>query len=89
MRFLIFFTAARTSLSRRPKHRTRTGSVRLFVGMATPAPIGLPRRVMARVLAMRPETLSRALRRLEADGAIDASADIRILDRERLKAASQ
>ena len=58
-------------------------------GMATPAPLGLPRREMARVLAMRPETLSRALRRLEADGAIDASADIRILDRERLKAASQ
>ena len=44
---------------------------------------------MARVLAMHPETLSRALKRLEADTAIDAGADIRILDRERLKRASE
>lgn len=55
----------------------------------TPSRVELPRHVMARVLAMRPETLSRTLKRLEADGAIEVGADIRILDRARLKSASQ
>ena len=36
-----------------------------------------------------PKMLTDRLKRLEADGAIDAGADIRILDRERLKRASE
>ncbi|MCA9619596.1 MAG: helix-turn-helix domain-containing protein [Myxococcales bacterium] len=40
-------------------------------------------------MRMGTELVSRALKRLEADGAIDAGADIRILDRERLKRASE
>jgi DNA-binding MarR family transcriptional regulator len=39
---------------------------------------------VARLLGMRPETLSRCLTRLEADGLIDASRGVRVLDAARL-----
>ncbi|MFL5408135.1 MAG: Crp/Fnr family transcriptional regulator [Myxococcales bacterium] len=41
-------------------------------------PDAVPKRVLARLLGMRPETLSRCLTRLEQCGAIDASAGVRV-----------
>ena len=49
-------------------------------------PGAMPRRVMAGLLGMRPETLSRALRTLAERGAIrHGRATIEILDRPRLR----
>jgi CRP-like cAMP-binding protein len=48
-------------------------------------PHPLPRHVLARLLAMTPETLSRILRTFEAAGAITREPELRVLDRERLR----
>jgi CRP-like cAMP-binding protein len=42
------------------------------------------KQVVARLLGMRPETLSRCLTRLEQDGLVDASRGVRVLDQRRL-----
>jgi CRP-like cAMP-binding protein len=47
-------------------------------------PNAVRKQVVARLLGMRPETLSRCLTRLEADGLIDASRGVRVLDAVRL-----
>jgi CRP/FNR family transcriptional regulator, cyclic AMP receptor protein len=47
-------------------------------------PNAVRKQVVARLLGMRPETLSRCLTRLEADGMIDASRGVRVLDAARL-----
>jgi CRP/FNR family cyclic AMP-dependent transcriptional regulator len=47
-------------------------------------PNAVRKQVVARLLGMRPETLSRCLTRLEADGLIDASRGVRVLDAARL-----
>ena len=44
------------------------------------------KQVVARLLGMRPETLSRCLTRLEKDGVVDASRGVRVLDQRRLAA---
>ncbi len=44
----------------------------------------LPKNVLARMLQMRPETLSRVLRKLEEIGAIQLDPQLRVLSRERL-----
>jgi CRP/FNR family transcriptional regulator, cyclic AMP receptor protein len=46
--------------------------------------LGLPKNVLARMLQMRPETLSRVLRKLEDDGAIVLEPDLAVADRKRL-----
>ncbi len=47
-------------------------------------PTAVRKQVVARLLAMRPETLSRCLTRLEKDGVVDASRGVRVLDHRRL-----
>lgn len=47
---------------------------------------GLQKQLVARVLGMRPETLSRSLAKLEELGLVDASHGLRVLDVEGLKA---
>jgi CRP-like cAMP-binding protein len=49
-------------------------------------PNAVRKQVVARLLGMRPETLSRCLTRLEADGVVDASRGVRVLDPRRLAA---
>jgi CRP-like cAMP-binding protein len=49
-------------------------------------PNAVRKQVVARLLAMRPETLSRCLTRLEKDGVVDASRGVRVLDARRLAA---
>lgn len=47
-------------------------------------PNAVRKQVVARLLGMRPETLSRCLTRLEQDGVVDASRGVRVLDQRRL-----
>lgn len=47
-------------------------------------PNAVRKQVVARLLGMRPETLSRCLTRLERDGVLDASRGVRVLDARRL-----
>ena len=49
-------------------------------------PNAVRKQVVARLLGMRPETLSRCLTRLERDGVLDASRGVRVLDARRLAA---
>ena len=49
-------------------------------------PNAVRKQVVARMLGMRPETLSRCLTRLEQDGVIDASRGVKVLDARRLSA---
>ncbi len=49
-------------------------------------PNAVRKQVVARLLGMRPETLSRCLTRLEKDGVLDASRGVRVLDARRLAA---
>ena len=49
-------------------------------------PNAVRKQVVARLLGMRPETLSRCLTRLERDGVVDASRGVRVLDSRRLAA---
>jgi CRP-like cAMP-binding protein len=49
-------------------------------------PNAVRKQVVARLLGMRPETLSRCLTRLERDGVVDASRGVRVLDSKRLAA---
>jgi len=49
-------------------------------------PNAVRKQVVARLLGMRPETLSRCLTRLEKDGVVDASRGVRVLDQRRLAA---
>jgi CRP-like cAMP-binding protein len=49
-------------------------------------PNAVRKQVVARLLGMRPETLSRCLTRLERDGVVDASRGVRVLDPRRLAA---
>lgn len=49
-------------------------------------PNAVRKQVVARLLGMRPETLSRCLTKLEADGVVDASRGVRVLDPRRLAA---
>jgi CRP-like cAMP-binding protein len=54
-------------------------------GEARDIPLG----VLAHVLAMRPETLSRALSDLRAKGALAPGRSLRIADREKLRLAAE
>ncbi len=47
-------------------------------------PNAVRKQMVARLLGMRPETLSRCLTRLERDGVVDASRGVRVLDARRL-----
>lgn len=47
-------------------------------------PNAVRKQVVARLLGMRPETLSRCLTRLEKDGVLDASRGVRVVDARRL-----
>ena len=47
-------------------------------------PNAVRKQVVARLLGMRPETLSRCLTRLEREGVLDASRGVRVLDARRL-----
>jgi CRP/FNR family transcriptional regulator, cyclic AMP receptor protein len=47
-------------------------------------PNAVRKQVVARLLGMRAETLSRCLTRLERDGVVDASRGVRVLDARRL-----
>jgi CRP-like cAMP-binding protein len=49
-------------------------------------PNAVRKQVVARLLGMRPETLSRCLTRLERDGVVDATRGVRVLDARRLEA---
>jgi CRP/FNR family transcriptional regulator, cyclic AMP receptor protein len=49
-------------------------------------PNAVRKQVVARLLGMRPETLSRCLTRLERDGVVDASRGVRVVDARRLAA---
>jgi CRP/FNR family transcriptional regulator, cyclic AMP receptor protein len=49
-------------------------------------PNAVRKQMVARLLGMRPETLSRCLTRLERDGVVDASRGVRVLDARRLAA---
>jgi CRP-like cAMP-binding protein len=49
-------------------------------------PNAVRKQVVARLLGMRPETLSRCLTRLEKEGMVDASRGVRVLDPRRLAA---
>jgi CRP-like cAMP-binding protein len=49
-------------------------------------PNAVRKQVVARLLGMRAETLSRCLTRLERDGVVDASRGVRVLDSRRLAA---
>jgi CRP-like cAMP-binding protein len=47
-------------------------------------PNAVRKQVVARLLGMRPETLSRCLTKLETDGMLDATRGVRVLDARRL-----
>lgn len=47
-------------------------------------PNAVRKQVVARLLGMRPETLSRCLTKLERDGVLDASRGVRVVDARRL-----
>ena len=47
-------------------------------------PNAVRKQMVARLLGMRPETLSRCLTRLEREGVVDASRGVRVLDARRL-----
>jgi CRP/FNR family transcriptional regulator, cyclic AMP receptor protein len=47
-------------------------------------PNAVRKQVVARLLGMRPETLSRCLTRLERDGVVDATRGLRVVDARRL-----
>jgi CRP/FNR family transcriptional regulator, cyclic AMP receptor protein len=47
-------------------------------------PNAVRKQMVARLLGMRPETLSRCLTRLEREGVVDASRGVRVLDPRRL-----
>jgi len=49
-------------------------------------PNAVRKQVVARLLGMRPETLSRCLTRLEREGVVDASRGVRVIDPKRLAA---
>ena len=49
-------------------------------------PNAVRKQVVARLLGMRPETLSRCLTRLEQDGVLDASRGVKVIDHRRLSA---
>jgi len=49
-------------------------------------PNAVRKQVVARLLGMRPETLSRCLTKLERDGVLDASRGVKVLDPRRLAA---
>jgi len=49
-------------------------------------PNAVRKQVVARLLGMRPETLSRCLTRLEDDGVLDASRGVKVIDHRRLAA---
>ena len=49
-------------------------------------PNAVRKQVVARLLGMRPETLSRCLTRLEQDGVLDASRGVKVIDHRRLAA---
>lgn len=49
-------------------------------------PNAVRKQVVARLLGMRPETLSRCLTKLEKDGVVDATRGVRVLDQRRLAA---
>lgn len=49
-------------------------------------PTTVRKQMVARLLGMRPETLSRCLTRLERNGVLDASRGVRVLDTRRLEA---
>ncbi len=49
-------------------------------------PNAVRKQVVARMLGMRPETLSRCLTRLEQDGVLDASRGVKVIDHRRLAA---
>jgi CRP-like cAMP-binding protein len=49
-------------------------------------PNAVRKQVVARLLGMRPETLSRCLTKLEKDGVVDASRGVRVIDHRRLAA---
>lgn len=49
-------------------------------------PNAVRKQVVARLLGMRPETLSRCLTKLEADGMLDATRGVRVIDARRLAA---
>jgi CRP-like cAMP-binding protein len=49
-------------------------------------PNAVRKQVVALLLGMRPETLSRCLTKLERDGVVDASRGVRVLDQRRLSA---
>ena len=49
-------------------------------------PNAVRKQVVARLLGMRPETLSRCLTKLEKEGVVDASRGVRVLDHRRLAA---
>ncbi len=65
---------ARFALAHGPFLSDRPGSVR--------------KQTVARLLGMRPETLSRCLTRLEREGLVDASRGVRVLDARRLAAVA-
>jgi len=52
-------------------------------------PNAVRKQVVARLLGMRPETLSRCLTRLERDGVVDASRGLRVVDARRLATIAQ
>jgi CRP/FNR family transcriptional regulator, cyclic AMP receptor protein len=52
-------------------------------------PNAVRKQMVARLLGMRPETLSRCLTRLERDAVVDASRGVRVLDARRLAAIAQ
>jgi CRP-like cAMP-binding protein len=49
-------------------------------------PNAVRKQVVARLLGMRPETISRCLTKLERDGVVDASRGVKVLDHRRLAA---
>jgi CRP/FNR family transcriptional regulator, cyclic AMP receptor protein len=49
-------------------------------------PNAVRKQVVARLLGMRPETLSRCLTRLEQEGVVDASRGVKVVDQRRLAA---
>ena len=49
-------------------------------------PNAVRKQVVARLLGMRPETLSRCLTRLEQEGVLDASRGVKVIDHRRLAA---
>jgi CRP-like cAMP-binding protein len=58
-------------------------------GMNDGQPPDFPLGVLANVLAMRPETLSRALADLRAAGALAHGRSVRVVDHEKLRLAAE